>query len=704
MRLFVIAVAIITMLLLYMLALATGHASIFSDYFWWIFGFNALALGMLLFSVGRQVWQLWRDGRKRVFGARIAKRLTMMFAIVAILPGLFLFGVSAQFIRHSIDSWFGNETEVALERSLNLSKVALNGSVEDALRDAVPLQIEMARALVFHDDVALALSGRLQRGGYRQLALWDQENKKFVEKVGGGGQFDWPELTQQDWQRLHKDGSIGNLESVQNTLYINGWLMIPQVDESNVILFFRKPVPESIAQDAVLIEAARAKYAELSYAKQGLQAFFVMTLLMATVLAISLALLLAVYFSRRFVAPLSALADGTRAVAQGDFSQKSPVLRTDEMGILSSLFNRMTEQLDVAKQQAEKNRHQQEVARAYLEQVLASLSTGVISLNANGYLRTYNDSAEQILGMDLMAAETLPVEQWGQLGTQWGVLAKIIEETCLKMGDTAPLQMDYIGVDQAQILLVKAAPIIYEDMSHTVIIFDDVTDLVSAQKEAAWGEVAKRLAHEIRNPLTPIQLSAERLAWKLQDKLSEDDARILVRSTDTIVKQVAALKEMVEAFRNYARSPSLRPVKQDLRQVVNEVLVLYEGSICNFQADLGNIPLMVRIDTALMRQVLHNIFKNAAEAAELAERPQVDIIAWSNEQTVTLTVANNGQSFQPAILAKAFEPYITDKKNGTGLGLAVVKKIIDDHQGKITLANQESGGAIIRIILPKMEE
>ena len=704
MHVIVIALAILTVVLLYLLALATGNASLLSDYFWWIFGFNALALCVLLFSVARQFWQLWQDGRKRVFGSRIAKKLTVMFALVAILPGLFLFGVSAQFIRHSIDSWFGNETEVALERSLNLSKVALNTSVDEALRDAVPMQIELARALVFNEKIDQVLKERLERGSYRQLGLWQPQKSQFIATVGGGAQFSWPVLTQSQAKDLQQNGSTGSLESIQERLYISAWVQIPQTDEGQVVLFFRKPVPEAIAQDALLIEAARAKYAELSYAKKGLQTFFVMTLLMATVLAISLALMLAVYFSRRFVAPLSALADGTRAVAQGDFSQKSPVLRTDEMGILSSLFNRMTEQLDLAKQQAEKNRHQQEVARLYLEQVLASLSAGVVSLNVDGYLRTYNDSAEAILGLSLNNAKDLPVTSWHQLGTQWGLVAQIIQEAKEKINDITPVQMDYIGVDQAQILLVKASAIVYEDMSHTVLVFDDVTDLVNAQKEAAWGEVAKRLAHEIRNPLTPIQLSAERLAWKLQDKLSEDDARILVRSTDTIVKQVAALKEMVEAFRNYARSPGLRPVKQDLRQVVSEVLVLYEGSVCHFQADLGKIPLNVRIDTALMRQVLHNIFKNAAEAAQSSNNPQAQVVALAHEQNIILTVANNGQSFQPAILAKAFEPYITDKKNGTGLGLAVVKKIIDDHQGKITIANQDSGGAIIRIILPKVEE
>lgn len=703
MRLVLLGVIIVIMLLLYMLTVATGHASLLSDYYWWILSVNAIALFVLLFFVGRQLWQLWRDARKQVFGSRIAKRLVLMFVLVTVLPALFLFLVSTQFIRHSINSWYGNETEVALERSLNLSKVALDGSVEDALRDVVPLQIELARALALQESMPHLLSSKINRPeSYRQLAIWNTERQKWYAKAGGGQQFDWPVLSKADLEKLDQQGSLGSLESINEHLYIRAWVSIPGAEQT--VLFFRKPVPTAIAQDALMIEAARAKYADLSYAKKGLQTFFLMTLLMTTLLSMSLALVMALYFARRFVAPLSSLADGTRAVAQGDFSQKSPVLRADEMGMLSSLFNQMTEQLDLAQQTAERNRMQQEAARAYLEQVLASLTTGVISLNTQGCLRTYNDSAETILGMKLAPGHHLEWQKWSSLSTQWAVLAQIIEQVLDQTEEDAPVQIDYAGQDQAQILLIKATKITYEQMSHTVIVFDDVTDLVQAQKEAAWGEVAKRLAHEIRNPLTPIQLSAERLAWKLQDKLSEDDARILSRSTDTIVKQVAALKEMVEAFRNYARSPALRPVKQDFRQVLGEVLVLYEGNNCQFQSDLGNIPLTVRIDTALMRQVLHNIFKNAAEAAADSEHPLVCVHVDVTDTGIVLIVANNGKSFDPAIIAKAFEPYVTDKKNGTGLGLAVVKKIVDDHQGRITIANQDSGGAIIRIILPKVEE
>lgn len=262
--------------------------------------------------------------------------------------------------------------------------------------------------------------------------------------------------------------------------------------------------------------------------------------------------------------------------------------------------------------------------------------------------------------------------------------------------------MKYAAPDDAKILLGKATVLPEDNGNGVVMVIDDITVLIHAQKEAAWGEVAKRLAHEIRNPLTPIQLSAERLAWKLGGKLDEQDAQILTRSTDTIVKQVAALKEMVEAFRNYARSPSLKLENQDLNALIGDVLALYEAGPCRFAAELAGEPLMVAADTTAMRQVLHNIFKNAAEAAEEADVPEVRVKSEAGQDgRIVLTVCDNGKGFGREMLHNAFEPYVTDKPAGTGLGLPVVKKIIEEHGGRISLSNQDAGGACVRIILPK---
>ena len=340
----------------------------------------------------------------------------------------------------------------------------------------------------------------------------------------------------------------------------------------------------------------------------------------------------------------------------------------------------------------------------HLETVLESLTAGVITLDEAGRLKTLNRSAENILGLPLSELSGSNWHDWPQSVPQYLLLTELFQ-TILATEDTGkPVQTAYTGGDEARILLAKATPLPADNGGGTVLVFDDITLLVRAQKEAAWGEVAKRLAHEIRNPLTPIQLSAERLAWKLQDKLGEQDAQILARSTDTIIKQVAAMKEMVEAFRNYARAPALKLEKQDLNKIIEEVLLLYEAGACTFDAVFSNIPAVMYADATAMRQVLHNIFKNAAEAAEEAAQPQVHIHTANADGQITLTVANNGKSFGKDMLANAFEPYVTDKPTGTGLGLPVVKKIVEEHGGRIALSNPAEGGACVKITLPALVE
>lgn len=504
---------------------------------------------------------------------------------------------------------------------------------------------------------------------------------------------------------MQQAGSLRGLENIGNVLYAQGWLSLGTYRNQEYAFFFRQPIPQKVAQDATLIEAARAKYAELSYAKQGLQTFFLVTLLVAALLAIFLALVMALYFARRFVEPILSLAEGARAVAQGDFSQQRPVYRNDEFGRLTHLFNHMTQQLAIAKDADERSRLQQEAARHYLECVLESLTTGVITLDAEGRLKTFNKSAEHILGVSLVPLWGSNWHDWRGRSPQQSLLADVFASIEATVATNKPVQVEYAAPDDARILLGKATPLPEDNDSGLVMVIDDVTVLMRAQKEAAWGEVAKRLAHEIRNPLTPIQLSAERLAWKLHDKLDEQHAQILTRSTDTIVKQVAALKEMVEAFRNYARAPSLSLEKHDLNRLVEEVLVLYEGSACTFAAKFSKMALSINADTTAMRQVLHNIFKNAAEAAESDPNPRVSIeTTLSDDGQAVLTVCNNGKSFSKEMLHKAFEPYVTDKPTGTGLGLPVVKKIIEEHGGRISLSNQADGGACVKIALPQLVE
>ena len=689
--------------LVYSLTLATNSGSPLSEYFWWLIAAGGLIVTILLAMLLRYGWLLLRHNRHNMLGSRLTRRLALMFTLIAVLPGLFLFGVSAQFISYSINSWFGNDTAQALESSLTLSKSALDNTLDNTIEQAAALQVEIISRTSMGGTAAeaLRLSGETAR--FSQVGLYNPADGT-TELISNPAALPPPPAEKEVAEELQRHGSSRSVTNINGKLYAQGWLALPAAQEKGKALFFRRPIPDNVARDAELIENARSKYAELTYAKQGLQTFFLITLLAAALLSIMLALVIALYFARRFIEPILSLAEGAKAVAQGDFSQPRPVYRNDELGQLTRLFNHMTEQLAIAREAEELNRIRQEAARHYLETVLESLTAGVITLDETGRLKTLNRSAENILGLPLSELSGSNWHDWPQSVPQYLLLTELFQTILATEHTGKPVQTAYTGGDEARILLAKATPLPADNGGGTVLVFDDITLLVRAQKEAAWGEVAKRLAHEIRNPLTPIQLSAERLAWKLQDKLGEQDAQILARSTDTIIKQVAAMKEMVEAFRNYARAPALKLEKQDLNKIIEEVLLLYEAGACTFDAVFSNIPAVMYADTTAIRQVLHNIFKNAAEAAEEAAQPEVHIHTANANGQITLTVANNGKSFGKDMLANAFEPYVTDKPTGTGLGLPVVKKIVEEHGGRIVLSNPAEGGASVKITLPALVE
>ena len=689
--------------LVYSLTLATNSGSPLSEYFWWLIAAGGLIVTILLAMLLRYGWLLLRHNRHNMLGSRLTRRLALMFTLIAVLPGLFLFGVSAQFISYSINSWFGNDTAQALESSLTLSKSALDNTLDNTIEQAAALQVEIISRTSMGGTAAeaLRLSGETAR--FSQVGLYNPADGT-TELISNPAALPPPPAEKEVAEELQRHGSSRSVTNINGKLYAQGWLALPAPQEKGKALFFRRPIPDNVARDAELIENARSKYAELTYAKQGLQTFFLITLLAAALLSIMLALVIALYFARRFIEPILSLAEGAKAVAQGDFSQPRSVYRNDELGQLTRLFNHMTEQLAIAREAEELNRIRQEAARHYLETVLESLTAGVITLDETGRLKTLNRSAENILGLPLSELSGSNWHDWPQSVPQYLLLTELFQTILATEHTGKPVQTAYTGGDEARILLAKATPLPADNGGGTVLVFDDITLLVRAQKEAAWGEVAKRLAHEIRNPLTPIQLSAERLAWKLQDKLGEQDAQILTRSTDTIIKQVAAMKEMVEAFRNYARAPALKLEKQDLNKIIEEVLLLYEAGACTFDAVFSNIPAVMYADTTAIRQVLHNIFKNAAEAAEEAAQPEVHIHTANANGQITLTVANNGKSFGKDMLANAFEPYVTDKPTGTGLGLPVVKKIVEEHGGRIALSNPAEGGACVKITLPALVE
>lgn len=704
MRRFLIFCGIAAFVVLYFLTLSTDINSRYAPYFW-VIASTAASLALCLFIVViRFIFMILKDKNNYVFGSQIARRLSRMFVWVAILPAVFLLGVSMQFISHSIDSWFGDDTKQALERSLNLSKNALNVSVQQATEKASVVKTHLLAASMQTNTQIDKVLHTHEAKQFTHLIIWRIDDKPNVVAQANAQNLPLPEIDNVILEKIRAGENANGVELLNGVLFSHGWLVLPKQNKQQLALFFRLPVPENVAKDAQLIEAAWGKYAELVFAKKGLRTFFLITLAVAAVLAIVLALAAALYFARNFVEPILLLAQGARTVAQGDFSQRiEAVNQKDELGKLTSIFNDMTEKLAQAKAADEQHRIEQEAARHYLERVLNSLSAGVITLDVSGRLKTFNHSAEALLDVPLAPLSGSLPESWQNQSPQHHELSTILNTFLATEHSDKAVEADYLAQDENRILLGKAIRLPEENGNGIVVVFDDITMLVRAQKEAAWGEVAKRLAHEIRNPLTPIQLSAERLAWKLHDKLDASDAQILTKSTDTIIKQVAALKEMVEAFRNYARSPSLNLTEINLNDLIDEVLLLYENNECTFKAHLSKQLNFIKADNTAMRQVLHNLFKNAAEAAESSPQAQVEIQTEMTENgMVRLIVCNNGKSFSKEMLKNAFEPYITDKPTGTGLGLPVVKKIIEEHGGYISLSNQANEGACVTIELPTL--
>ncbi|QND87257.1 Sensor protein atoS [Chromobacterium vaccinii] len=702
MRYATIAMATVGAILLYLLAVATGNASKLNDYYWWVFGLNSLLLLALLGVVGRQLWRLRQRVKNRVFGAKLTQKLALMFAGVALVPGLLVFTVSAQFLTRSIESWFDVRVEAALDRGLVLGRSALNYVLDDVGRKGRMVQDEVE---ALPDGVLPVRLERLREQlGLKEIAIFSRGNGQLLAFAGGDARG-LPQSPGHEALRGVKlrtpQQSIEN--DGNNGLALRVLLAYRGPGEQTRVLQLLQAAPADISRDAEQIESARSEYRQLLLARQGLRTFYMLTLALAVLLALTAALAFALFLSERLSAPLSELAAGTRAVAQGDFSKRHPVYRRDELGMLTTLFNRMTQQLDEARQLAEKSRGELEGGKLYLESILANLSAGVIAFGGDWQIRAANTSASRILGFDfnLLAEHRFP--EWG------GVMPAVasLVETVIQHADS-DVESDWqtqLGYDTAQgerTLLVRGARLPEHSSDGYVLVFNDITELARAQRDAAWGEVAKRLAHEIRNPLTPIQLSAERLAMKLADKLEGPDADMLKRSTDTIIKQVGALKSMVEAFRDYARAPKIKLVKLDLNQVIREVMALYESNPA-VKIALDEVPLMIMGDAALLRQVLHNLMQNAQDAVLDVGIPMIQISSRQEEGNALVSVEDNGAGFGPDILRRAFEPYVTSKAKGTGLGLAVVKKIMEEHHGQVILGNAGQHGARVLLSLPLLE-
>ena len=690
-------------ILWFLLLMSTAaDTAIFTRHYPLLIGLNVILALAMLSLVSWQLRSLWRDYRAQVFGARLKLRLMMMFGIVAVLPGTLVYGVSVQFVTRSIESWFDVRVEKALESGLHLGRSALDSLLADLTEKARSMANELSD---------------LKEAGRRSalLRLREQNAVQSAALFSVGGQLlssasseisgllsDLP--TQAQLKQARSTQAVTTVDGEGGKLYLR--VLVPvaarTVFDEPRILQLIQPVPPSLAYDAEAVQGVYRDYQELQLARQGLTRIYALTLTLTVLVALFGAFALAFVMARRLSAPLSILAEGTQAVAQGDFSPRQAVYSRDELGMLTQSFSRMTRQLDDARRETERHRSELESARGYLESILANLSAGVLVFDRNSVLRTINEGALTILNDDFAGLIGAEVDQW----PRQNILGQFIRHNFATAKDVEwQTQVELERPNgMPQVLLLRGSRLPEASGGGDVVVFDDVTRIVAAQRSAAWGEVARRLAHEIKNPLTPIQLSAERLQFKLAGKLMNGDADMLARSTQMIINQVQAMKRMVDDFRDYARLPVPEVEPLDLNALISEVLGLYESSAVAIETQFASDLPKVLGDATQLRQVIHNLLRNSEDALEGRDAAAIRIVTERAGQQARLLIADNGPGFPLELLPRIFEPYVTTKARGTGLGLSIVKKIVDEHQGTIEISNAPEGGARMDIRLPLVKK
>jgi nitrogen fixation/metabolism regulation signal transduction histidine kinase len=685
-------------ILLFLLASASANSALFAKHYPWLLGVNAIVALALFALIVWQVRRLWREHRNKVFGSRLKFRLMLSFGVMAVLPGVLIYGVSVQFVTKSIETWFNVRVEKALESGLNLGRGALDSLLDELYEKGRALALELGE--LPESQWRVTLSRRREQNGVQYIALFSTSGQLQVTATSDLTVLLPPAPSFETLRQARAGRGYRDIESVGQDLVLR--VLVPVIPSGlgteMRILQLTQPVPDHLAANAERVQDVYRDYQELSLGRQGLTRIYAMTLTLTLLFALFTAIALAFVMARRLSAPLSILAEGTQAVAAGDFTPRQTADSHDELGILTRSFNRMTRQLDDARRDTERHRAEVESARAYLESILANLSAGVLAFDRQFRLRTVNDGAEAILDDALTGLLGKTVESW----PRQQVMGKVIREAFVEHGRREwqmQIELSKPG-GLPQILSLRGTQLPETSGGGFVVVFDDVTQLVAAQRSAAWGEVARRLAHEIKNPLTPIQLSAERLQLKLAGRLDEGGADVLDRLTRTIINQVQAMKRMVNEFSDYARLPPPTLVELDLNALIREVLGLYETSPAAITLELDPSLPPILGDATQLRQIIHNLLCNAEDAQAATARPSILLATRRKRGMAEFTVTDAGPGFPEELMGHVFEPYVTTKAGGTGLGLAIVKKIVDEHRGRIRINNRPPAGAEVTLRLP----
>ncbi|MCM1128706.1 MAG: ATP-binding protein [Alistipes senegalensis] len=734
-------------ILLFLLASGAENTRLFEQHYAWLLGLNILAgialLGLIVLMLIRFA-KRYRRGR---FGSRLMMRLMLLFVLMGIIPGAVIYAVSVQFVSRSIESWFDVRVEAALDSGVKLGQNMLESSLSDLDSRAEQLSAELSSLSLSEQMLALSrlkndknrLEAAIITGNGQVIATSSADYQNLIPDLPTPAMLRQATATSRYLAIEGKDDDPQTLNTDETALKLR--VIIPLSPALGVhyrqetrLLQLIQPVSASLAADAEALRNAYSEYQVRSLSRSGLRKIYIVTLTLTLLLAVFAATAIAFQIASDLTRPLLLLAQGTKAVAEGDLSPRITVTTPDELGSLVQSFNDMTRQLAEAHTQTEKSRIALESANAYLQSVLTNMSAGVIVLDHTFCLVSCNEPVTRILRQDLAGRTGSPLAKMAGLETFATAITQAFSELSAQTAASEKkagwhywqkqIEIPWLpaeGEDMHDImLLARGSRLPVEGENGYIIVFDDITDIISAQRSLAWGEVARRLAHEIKNPLTPIQLSAERLQMKLAGKLPEQEAQFLGKNTQTIINQVTAMKRMVDDFRNYARTPPAQLAALDLNLLVEDIAYLYAGDNSRDKIHTRLDPGLPRImgDETQLRQVIHNLLQNALDAVDETpppeSAPRIDVttekVTYHNASgeiciAVRLSVMDNGPGFQPKILSRIFEPYTTTKERGTGLGMVVVKKIIDEHHGRIDVKNREdTSGAIVSILLLQLAQ
>lgn len=693
-----------------LLSSATENSSQFGRMHLVLVVINVLGLIGLVGLIGINLIRLGRQYKRNAAGSRLTMRLVVIFMLLSVAPVTFVYYFSIGFLQKGIDSWFDVRLDQAMEDSLKLSRSALDLYRREQLKRARAISDSLLD--VPNDQVLIALNDLRASHGAHELTLL----KKSGEVIASVSEDTTAIIPHRPDEaillQLRETADFTDVSPVGDMgLHIRVAVTIeppdPDATETETrILYALFPIAGRIGELADGLEVTYAQYKKLVYLREPLKNSFVLTLSLVLLVSILTAVWTALFSAQRLVAPIRILAIGTRAVAAGIYDKKLPPTNNDELGELVRSFSDMTNKLATARDETEQSRLQLERERAYLRAVLGRLSSGVLTMDHELNLRVVNTSASQILEVDMENVMGQHLRTMTTLAPNLNEFVQVLTEKLTRSDKEWREEVLLIRKGGNKTLMFQGAPLpsVQGLKPGYVVVFDDVTNLVKAQRDAAWGEVARRLAHEIKNPLTPIQLSAERLRRKYLDKMQIEDSELLERCTHTIVEQVESMKAMVNAFSEYARAPKMEVQVLHLENLVIEVLDLYlgEDSRVKIETEFSDDLPLIEADPGRIRQLLHNLIKNSIESTGDREdsRITVSLRRMSKSNTLELRVRDNGPGIPEELLGSLFEPYTTTKYKGGGLGLAVVKRIVEEHSWNMFVENNPDGGASIIVSLP----